>query len=246
MKFRTKHLLLIVVICVFQMRSFAQFSMMDFIFRPTTIQVGWHALDDDASAFKGLLKHQNWSMLYYPTRVTVSKTVVSNLKAELALAYTKMNKAAYASERYLAPGVFFCADLNVRYNFTISFPALERLDQPKATPLQKLASGLALNFFPVGGFGYSQRSQTEFAKAATLNLGFGGTLWLNKNKFGIVAQTMGKWGLQKPIVRAGSNYIHHSVGLIYVTDGNPIRRSSNRFSIGKKSKSKNRTSKNRF
>jgi hypothetical protein len=246
MKFRTKHLLFIILICAFQVRSFAQFSMMDFIFRPTTIQVGWHALDDDAAAFKGFFDYKKWSMLYYPTRVTVSKTVVSNLKAELALAYTKMNQAAYSRERYLAPGVFFCADLNVRYNFTINFPALERLDQPKATPLQKFASGLALNFFPVTGFGYSQRTQTEFAKSPTFNLGFGGTLWLNKNKFGIVAQTMGKWGLQKPILRAGSNYIHHSVGLIYVTDGNPIKRSSNRFSIGRQSKSRNRTSKNRF
>jgi hypothetical protein len=103
-----------------------------------------------------------------------------------------------------------------------------------------------LNFFPVSGFGYTQRSQTEFAKAATFNFGFGGTLWLNKNKLGIVAQTMGKWGLQKPIIRAGSNYIHHSIGLIYVTDGNPMKRGRNRFSVSRKSRGNNRTSKNRF
>jgi hypothetical protein len=248
--YRSKNafLLFLTVLCVNVGLKAQLTSIVDFLYKPTTFQLGWHALDDDASAFKDFTSVSKWSMVYYPARFTVTKTIVSDLKIEFALGYTKMRQSSYHEERYLAPGNFFSGDVNVRYNFPISFPFLERLDQPKASAFNKAVSKFAMNLYPVSGFGFTKRSQTRFANAATFNLGFGGTFWFVKNSFGLTAQSMAKWGLQKPFLRAGSNYIHHSVGVVYVSKGNPARRrsSGNRFKVAKRRPGQRGRSRNRF
>ena len=227
--------------------SFSQItSFSDLINKPTTIQLGWHALDDDAKAYSKVFAVKNWSMLYFPTRLSFTKTIVSGLKAELALAYTKMNKSSYAPERYMSPGIFLNVDLNARYQYTFEFDFLERLNGPKASGFNKFISGLGLNVFALSGFGFSKRSQTEFANAATFNFGFGGTFWLVSSKFGITGQSTAKWGLQKPFLHAGSNYIHHSLGLVYVTEGNKMAMSSNRFKRARRPSRGRSRSRNRF
>jgi len=223
-------------------------SVTDFIYKPTTFQLGWHALDDDASAFKDFASLRKWSMVYYPARITATKTIVSDLKLELALAFTKMRQSSYHEDRYLAPGNFFSSDLNLRYNFPIDFPFLERLYEPKASNFKKMVSKFGMNLYPVSGFGFTRRTQTQFANAATFNLGFGGTFWFVKNSFGLTAQSMAKWGVQKPFLRAGSNYIHHSIGVVYVSKGNPARRKSsgNKFKVAKRKPGQRLKSRNRF
>jgi len=247
-KSRVGYWLLLLVQLVVADMSAQLTSITDFIYKPTTFQLGWHALDDDANAFKDFANVSKWSMVYYPARFTVTKTIVSDLKIELALGYTKMRQSSYHEERYLAPGNFFSGDVNVRYNFPISFPFLERLDQPKASAFDKAVSKFAMNLYPVSGFGFTKRSQTRFANAPTFNLGFGGTFWLVKNSFGFNVQSMAKWGLQKPFFRAGSNYIHHSVGVVYVSKGNPVRRrsSGNRFKVARRKPGQRGRSRNRF
>ena len=221
-------------------------GFMDFMARPTTIQLGWHALDDDAKAFTGIFAAQKWSMLSYPTRLSLTKTLSANFKLDFSVSYTKMKQSSYSVERYLAPGNFYNADLNVRYQIAIPFKSLELLYSPQADGFRKFLSKLGANVFPVAGLGFSKRNQTRFANAVTLNMGVGGTFWFNRGIFGITAQSMAKWGMQPPFFRAGSNYLHHSAGVVYVLNrnskkgGNSFRGVVKRKSGGRRSSSKNR------
>ncbi len=249
MKFNpTKYLVSLCVGCLFSISSWGQFtSFMDFMTRPTTIQVGWHALDDDAKAFTGILAVQKWSMLTYPTRISLTKTISSNIKADFSVSYTKMKQSSYSVDRYLAPGNFYNADLNVRYQVPIPFTRLEQLYSPQAKGFRKFMSNLGMNVFPLGGVGFTKRTQTKFANAVTLNVGVGATFWFLKGQLGVSAQSMAKWGMQAPLFRAGSNYLHHSAGLVYVLN-TTSKKGGNSFRGVVKRTGSNRakTSKKRF
>ena len=243
-----KYLLSIGISCVLSLGAFGQFtSFMDFMTRPTTIQVGWHALDDDAKAFTGIFAVQKWSMLSYPTRISLTKTISSNFKADLSISYTKMKQSSYAVDRYLPPGNFYNADLNMRYQVPIPFTRLEQLYSPQAKGFRKFISNIGMNVFPMAGLGFTKRTQTKFANAVTLNIGVGGTFWFIKGLLGVSAQTMAKWGMQAPLFRAGSNYLHHSAGLVYVLNTTSKKGGNSFKGVVKRSGSNRaRTTKKRF
>ena len=75
----------------------------------------------------------------------------------------------------------------------------------------------------MAGLGYTQRSTVRYAQTGTFNLGIGATIWVLDNQLGINLQGTGKFGLQSPLISTGSNYLQHSIGVVYKFSGNNKR-----------------------
>jgi OOP family OmpA-OmpF porin len=67
------------------------------------------------------------------------------------------------------------------------------------------------------GAGYTLRFVAPNFTAFTLNVGPGLNYWFN-NHWGMNVQTLGQFGLKKKFPRSSSNYLHHSIGVVYIID----------------------------
>jgi hypothetical protein len=147
------------------------------------------------------------------------------LKGELNIGFSKM-KESYYKERYVYPGVFTCVDLNFRIQFNPFDRFFQNLYYPRrGKSLSNSISNGGISITPILGLGYTTRTQTVFDRALTFNFGIAGTYWFKRNSIGITLQSVGKLGLQTPILTTGSNYIHHSAGVVYVHKGSRYYRS---------------------
>jgi len=187
----------------------------DFFSTSTTLNLGWNFIDDNAQAYNGLFKKDSYLTSPIPSRISVIKPIQGKFKAAFNIGYTKM-KPEYYHARYMAPGHFLFCDLNFRYQWNIINSQQFRMGMMRNVPGSSVLSQMALSVFPILGLGYSSRNQNAFARALTSNIGFGATLWIKQYKWGITFQSLAKFGIQKPILHAGSNYINHSVSYVYV------------------------------
>jgi hypothetical protein len=196
-------------------KSSAQF-LTNFRSKPTTFTGGWNIIDDNANTYRELVKINSWYSDAFPGKFSAMKTLTGKLKGEINLGFAKM-KQSYYKDRYVYPGIFTCVDLNFRIQFNPFDRFFDNLYIPRRGNSfgNRLSNG-GINIGPVMGFGFTSRTQTVFDRAFTFNIGFVGTYWIKRNDFGIVLQSMGKIGLETPLLFAGSNYFHHSVGFSYV------------------------------
>jgi hypothetical protein len=208
-------LLLGIVLCVFHLSAPAQF-LGNFRSKPTTFQWGWNIIDDNANTYRQLVKIESWYSDFFPGKFSVMKTLAGKLKGEVNVGFAKM-KQSYYKDRYIYPGVFTCVDLNFRVQFNPFNKFFDNLYIPRRGNSfgNRLSNG-GINLGPIIGLGFTSRTQTVFDRAMTLNIGFTGTYWIKRNKVGITLQSLGKIGLETPILFAGSNYFHHSVGVSFV------------------------------
>lgn len=182
----------------------------------TTIQLGWNIIDDNANSYGKLLNKDSWYSDPFPGKLSMMKSINNDLKLELNLGVSKMRESYYG-ERYLNPGLFTCFDLNLRYQinpFNEFFKSLRRRNT-----LSSYISQGGITIEPIVGFGYTGRTQTVFNRSVNFNFGLSGTYWVKRNRVGIFLQSLGKLGLDKNIIRTGSNYLHHSCGLVWVVRG---------------------------
>ena len=198
------------------MSSNGQSGFMEFLTRPTTIKLQSHAIDDDRNSYKGLFSLPNWSKSYIPSRISLGKTIQDKFKIDLAFCYLKMSPLIYR-ERYISPGTFFNTDLNVRYQINLGSSYFDKLFVPRGNSFLNGLSNMGLNIYPIVGFGYTNRSQTVYKNSINLNFGGGFTLWFVRNRLGFNIESQGKLGIDKRMPIAGSNYFHHSAGLVIVT-----------------------------
>jgi hypothetical protein len=77
------------------------------------------------------------------------------------------------------------------------------------------------------GLGVTYRDVREDKFTPTLNVSFGANFWFSRH-WGAQLQTTGKLGLMKEIYTGDSNYLQHSLGVVYRFT--PKRKSSNTFS----------------
>jgi hypothetical protein len=180
----------------------------------TTYQIGWNIIDDNANSFGKILNKDSWYTDAFPGKISIMKSINSDWKVEGNLAVSKM-KESYYSERYLNPGLFTCVDLNIRHQINPLNELFKGLWRRNSKVMSVLSQG-GVTFEPIVGVGYTYRSQTVFSRAITFNFGFGTTYWLKRNRAGIMVQSIGKLGLERNIIRTGSNYINHSLGFVWV------------------------------
>ena len=205
MIFRIKIVLLLFLLCV---ESNAQI-LQNFCDKPLTIQVGWNIIDDNAQTFRNIFNPKSWYSDPLPGKISAMKTLRGKLKSEIGISLVKMSKSYY-KDRYLNPGIFSCVD----FNFRVQFNLTNKLYTHRHYGNQ--LNNFGINISPIFGIGYTNRTQTVYSKNLNLNVGGCFTLWILRNKFGLNLQSLAKFGLQKSIPLAGSNYFHHSIGITYV------------------------------
>lgn len=195
---------------------YGQNNFLEFLTRPTTIKLQSHAIDDDRNSFSGLLSLSNWSTSFVPTRIVLGKTIQDKVKIDLGLGYLKMNPSIY-KERYLSPGSFISTDLNIRYQINLASSFFDKLYVPRGNAFLNSLSNMGFNVYPIVGLGYTHRTQTVFRNSINLNVGGGFTLWFVRNRLGLNMESQAKVGLDALMPISGSNYFHHSAGLVIVT-----------------------------
>lgn len=171
---------------------------------PWRVQLAWNLVDDDGKPFNNLFDVKNsWNFPPYPTKLAVEKELNNNWNLELAFAYNNYKAGKTINGEVLtADKSFFSIDINAKYILTKKY---------------------AIEPFLFAGFGYTQRATNKYNNTATFNLGLGATIWILDNQLGINLQGSGKFGLQSPLISTGSNYLQHSIGVVYKFSGNNKR-----------------------
>jgi OOP family OmpA-OmpF porin len=181
---------------------------------PWIIQLGGNVVDDDGKPFTKVFDVKNsWNVPPYPTKLAIEKEFNYNWNVELAFTYNTLKAGkTINNDIYTSSGTFFSVDINGKKILTKLF----RIEP-----------------YLFSGFGYTIRTVSEYKSIVTLNAGFGFNIWAIDNVLGLNIQGSGKFGLSDPILKTGSNYLQHSLGIIYKFSGNNKRLKAARFHIKK-------------
>ncbi len=162
---------------------------------PWTFGLSGHVVDDDGKPFTNLFNvSQSWNFYYFPARLTIDGYYVAGFSFQAEFAFTKYRQNKLINGEFIGKsGTFFSSDIHVKYD-------LNELIGPT-------------NWFDpyiTGGYGYTMRSVAKKPHTVTANLGLGSNFWIYEN-LGFNLQTMAKFSM----IEGTSNYLHHSVGVVY-------------------------------
>lgn len=181
---------------------------------------GWNIIHDDAGKwFHNLLNvDKAWNMAPYPLRFTCEKYLYNQYDSispkrgwsvELMAAYNRYGIGNILSDSKNPVFVdkeyqFLSFDVHAKYNFN------------KLVDLNKLLGAKKEIFQPFGtfGLGYTYRTLPAHPGCGTINAGLGFNLWIYKG-IGIQLQSLAKFGLEDNFPHAGSNYLQHSISIVY-------------------------------
>lgn len=166
---------------------------------PWTIGLSGHVVDDDGNPFKKLFDvSKGWNFLYYPSRLTIDGYYQAGFSFQGEFAYTqyKLSKRIN-NETNTSVGTFFSSDIHVKYDINELIGPTNWFDP-----------------YVAGGYGFTLRSGAKKPMTVTSNVGLGANFWIFEN-LGFNLQTMAKFAM----VQGTSNYLHHSVGIVYKIEG---------------------------
>lgn len=156
-----------------------------------------HIVIDNGKEYQFKFDTKNWQMTPFPSKISAEAYLKKGwgLQTEFAYANYKANTVV-DNATLLKDNTFFAADLNVRYHFETLFLKPSFFDP-----------------FLTAGYGFTYRSAVNKTQNSigTTNLGLGVNFWIYSG-FGLSLQTVGKFALKGG---AKSNYLHHSVGVVY-------------------------------
>lgn len=175
-------------------------SFKDFITKtPWLIHVQGNVVDDDGKPFSKVFDAKNSWNLFPSFRLAAEKECRYNWSIELAYAFNSLKTGKTLNNDVLTNGgTLMAIDLNGKKTLT----RLYRIEP-----------------YLFSGFGYTMRSTAKFKNTATLNAGLGFNIWIIDNILGASIQSCGKFGLQSPLFKTGSNYLQHSAGLVWKLSG---------------------------
>ena len=163
------------------------------------IGLGWNVVDDDGLAFSKLLDYKNsWNYLYYPTTLSMDKYLKKGWSFDGALSCNRYSKSKLINDSTGVKGIFAAADASFKYSF------LPRMAH--------YAQWLDLYFAFGAGITYRQTMSAPLTPMVSLSLG--ANLWFSKS-FGLRLQTAGKLGLVSDIWTSKTDYVQHTIGLVY-------------------------------
>jgi OOP family OmpA-OmpF porin len=162
---------------------------------PWTLGLSGHVVDDDGNPFKKVFDvSKTWNFLAYPSRLTIDGYYQAGFSFQGEFAYTQFKAGKRINNEFITgTSTFFSADFHVKYD-------LNELIGPT-------------NWFDpyiAGGYGFTLRSAAKKPTTVTSNVGFGANFWVFEN-LGFNLQTIAKFAM----VQGTSNYLHHSVGIVY-------------------------------
>lgn len=161
--------------------------------------LGWNVVDDDGRASSYLLDYKNsWNGLPYPATLSIDRYIAKGFSADLQGSYNVYKTGKLINGSRTSSGQFAAVDLNAKYSFY-------RLFEPKKFFEPYLMLGVGITY----------REAYAITNMPTANVGVGFNFWW-KN-FGVRLQTTGKIGLKGAIYSSDSDYMQHSVSLLYRT-----------------------------
>jgi hypothetical protein len=172
--------------------------------------IGWNAVDDNGNPYKQLFAAKSaWNIPWYPSQLSAEIIGKNGFTYGAIFNFNryksgKQINSEIISGRYL----FFSWDGFVKYHLKEHVNMNPRMDP----------------YLPLG-FGYTLRTIGPYNSTFTFNVGLGINIWLN-SKIGLNFQSMAKFGMRAPFGHNGSNYLHHSGGLIYILDRSPRKKYS--------------------
>jgi hypothetical protein len=172
--------------------------------------LGWNVVDDNGSPFKKLFDIPNaWSMPWHPSQLSAELIGKNGFTYGAAFSYNKYKSGKTINSKVISGSfLFFNLDLFAKYHLKEHVKLPPRID-PYAS----------------AGAGYTLRFVGPYNNTATLNFGFGMNVWLNQY-IGLNLQSLAKFGLRSPFYKNGSNYLQHSIGVVFILDNTPKKRYS--------------------
>lgn len=166
---------------------------------PWTFGLSGHVVDDDGNPFKNLFNvNKSWNFLSYPVRLTVDGYYQAGFSFQAEFAYTQYKVGKLINNEVNGKtGTFFSSDVHVKYDLNEVFGPTNWFDP-----------------YVAGGYGFTLRSVAKKPMTATFNMGLGFNIWVYEN-LGFNLQSMAKFAM----IEGTSNYLHHSVGIVYKLEG---------------------------
>lgn len=173
--------------------------------------LSWSFIDDNGEAFTKLFDvGGSYNFEYFPTKIMVDRYFRKGWSMEGLITYNKFYSNKQINDSTGLEGLLFSGDLHVKYSFNRYFTGAKWFD-----PYISM------------GLGVTYRDVREQPITPTVNTTFGANFWFSR-KWGAQIQTTGKLGLTADIYTGDSDYLQHSIGVVYRFT--PKKRSSNNFS----------------
>ena len=182
---------------------------------PWIFGLGWSAVHDDGGKwFTHLFQvDKTWNMAPYPGRTSCEKIIdtAKGWSAEIVFAYNRYAVGnVIGRHRDAAPPALATNRAGI---VSIDFHA--KYDFNKIYDLNQLWGGQEIfQPFCVFGHGYTYSDKAPHHSYITMNMGLGFNVHIYQG-FGIQLQSLAKFGMKNRFPTSGSNYIQHSIGLIY-------------------------------
>jgi OOP family OmpA-OmpF porin len=167
---------------------------------PWTFGLSGHVVDDDGNPFKKLFDvSKSWNFLAYPVRLTIDGYYQSGFSFQTEFAYTQYKVGKNINNETIgSQWTFFSADAHVKYDLNEVIGQTNWFDP-----------------YVSAGYGFTLRSGAyKRPTSFNFNAGLGFNIWIYEN-LGFNAQSMAKFAM----IEGTSNYLHHSVGIIYKLEG---------------------------
>lgn len=163
---------------------------------------GWNVVDDNGNPFKKLFNlRPSWNVRPYPAQLSAEKYFNDNWTFGGILNYNLYKPGKLINHTTIEGRFpFFSIDGFAKYYFDELIKLHEDFDM----------------YAPMG-LGYTLRIAPPYHNTITLNLGLGFNYWIN-GIVGINVQSVAKFGLRSPLIKTGSNYLQHSIGIIIYFD----------------------------
>lgn len=168
---------------------------------------GWNIVDDNGTPFKKLFAAKKvWSFPWYPSQGSSELIGPEGITYGLAFAYNRY-KPGKEINGLSSPGkfMFFAWDLFAKYHINEHAKFSKQYDP----------------YISVGA-GYTLRFIAPYQSTFMFNIGPGINYWFN-NKWGMNFQTLAKFGMRKKFLHSGSNYLHHSFGVVYIIENSRVK-----------------------
>lgn len=158
---------------------------------------GWNIVDDDGRPFDNpFAVSQAWNYQFYPTRLMVDYYLNRGFSVEFAGCYNQYTEVKLINNTTNLKGTFFSADLNGKYSF------------------YELLSSRVVDPYVSVGAGGTYRDVYRPAFRPTLNISLGMNLFFSE-AIGVQLQSSAKFGVTTDFFATNSNYLQHSVGVVY-------------------------------
>ncbi len=198
--FKMKFCTTITILFFVVLNSYAQPSSINRKKNPYSWMFGlsWNVVDDNGDAFSNLFDVKgSWNYLLYPSRISIDKYLKKGWSLEGMVAYNKYTAGKLINDTTGLSGIFVSGDFHAKYSF-YRFMSSRKLLDPY------------ISF----GLGATYRQVMSSPITPTFNIALGANFWFSKS-WGFQIQTMGKLGLVSDIYTSNTDYLQHTVGIVY-------------------------------